>query len=518
MKKADLFGHGFNGYVMDIEFQLENGPFISGMRWRFSPRETLVCGRNFYCNIPLSNDPYVSHYHFEVSHHSGKWMLRDLDSNSGTLIDCISYGGTRRKIPSGAIQDPDETRAIEVHSGQLIRVGTTTLRIQIAHSGHNGLSEIVSSIPDYHVNLGPTNKSTFCMKEQDLPLDALLGIFDDDARTLNESTSLLPAVFNGPSIPGYTIVRRIGFGRLGDVYEGVETLENQAVAIKVFKPKQLPAKQSISHLREEMSRIAHAATSQFAALLAHGKSGRNFYFVSEYISGGNLADWVAGFEGPVALQTAAPILLGALNALAFFHLQGLAHRELKPHNILIVSLNPVEVKLADYGVIVALESAGLRDPSVQTGREQEAPLFWAGEHLTLYRNFSRATDVFEMAAIFYWVLTGDFVRPDLFVALEKLSDKQIGPTLAHLAAKLDAPVMLSEKFERLPHPVQTVLRRALFESQTARREGESETRFQERLRDDLETSRFADARAFRNAFLESLRASDVSLDEDTPDG
>jgi len=191
----------------------------------------------------------------------------------------------------------------------------------------------------------------------------------------------------------------------------------------------------------------------------------------EYMDGGCL--WgLLQQRGKLPLSEAAPIMLQALEGLAYAHgaelelplregvktVRGVVHRDLKTPNILLTGApGRWTAKVGDFGLAKAFSQAGMTKGGITApgmilgSRSNMAP-----EHLMNYRYIEPCTDVFEMAASFYEMLTGKLVwdfRPNvdpLRVILE------------------DTPKPIRSQQPDVPEPVAAVLDQALSRDRTAR--------------------------------------------------
>ena len=128
----------------------------------------------------------------------------------------------------------------------------------------------------------------------------------------------------------------------------------------------------------------------------------------------------------IDLKTATPLILQMLEGLAYAHEAeiivtttegkkkriGVIHRDLKPPNVLLSrSGGRLVAQLSDFGLAKAFGAAGCTQGSLsQAGTSCGSPPYMAPEHLTNYKYVKPATDVFEMAATIFHVLTGQTVR------------------------------------------------------------------------------------------------------------
>ena len=119
--------------------------------------------------------------------------------------------------------------------------------------------------------------------------------------------------------------------------------------------------------------------------------------------------------------------------------------------------------------------------------------------------------MFSIAAVFYKMLTGDYVRPGLSVMLKQFRERNQHPGLPHFTR-----VIMSEKVRpirallpALPAPVADVLDKALCEPELPRLAKEDDAAFAARTLVELKARRFPEARAFRDSLKKAIEASGV---------
>jgi serine/threonine protein kinase len=126
----------------------------------------------------------------------------------------------------------------------------------------------------------------------------------------------------------------------------------------------------------------------------------------EYCPGGSVQARV-GLEGALPLRLAAPLALQALEGLAFAHVKGFVHRDVKPDNILIASDG--SAKLTDFGLAKSFEQAGVSGLTA-TGAVAGTLSFMPREQITTFRQLRPASDVWSMGATLYYMLTKECPR------------------------------------------------------------------------------------------------------------
>src|SRR5262245_44606841 len=151
----------------------------------------------------------------------------------------------------------------------------------------------------------------------------------------------LPA---GKRLGPYEILAIVGVGGMGEVYKARDTRLDRIVAIKV-----LPDFASDADLRQRFEREAKAISSlnhpNICTLYDVGRESGVDFLVMEYLEGETAALRLA--KGPLPLQQVLRYAGDIASALDRAHRQGLAHRDVKPGNIMITRSG---AKLLDFGL------------------------------------------------------------------------------------------------------------------------------------------------------------------------
>ncbi len=179
--------------------------------------------------------------------------------------------------------------------------------------------------------------------------------FDDVSANLQVSGSIArlaePAVRTAPAqaiphLAGYRVLREIGRGGSGIVYEAEQEQPRRRVAVKVFHGRTLDE----YHLRlfqreaEALARLKHPAIAAIHA--ADGSDSNLQYFVMELVEGVQLGRFAA--RGEPTLQARLDLFRRICDAVHYAHQRGVIHRDLKPSNIIVTPTgNP---KILDFGL------------------------------------------------------------------------------------------------------------------------------------------------------------------------
>ncbi|MGF1466120.1 MAG: serine/threonine-protein kinase [Sandaracinaceae bacterium] len=202
----------------------------------------------------------------------------------------------------------------------------------------------------------------------------------------------------------YHVLRALAEGGMGSVYAVREESTGRELALKVLHPELVANASSRDRFAREAQIVRqlkspHVVRVENAAIDA--ATGLPF-IAMELLPGQTLARHVEA-RGRLTTEEAWAILAPIGEALAEAHALGLIHRDLKPDNIFVVDPAVPRVKLLDFGV------AKVIDPNRTSGLGTTAvgsPMWMAPEQTTGGNRIAPATDVWGMALLSFWMLTG----------------------------------------------------------------------------------------------------------------
>ncbi|MGH8830879.1 MAG: serine/threonine-protein kinase [Polaromonas sp.] len=250
----------------------------------------------------------------------------------------------------------------------------------------------------------------------------------------------------------YDLIRVLGKGAMGQVYEGRDPNLDRRVAIKTIKVENLSEDAAAEYevrFRTEARSAARLQHPNIVSVYDSGRDGDIAFLVMEFIQGDDLKHLLDKGECYTLAQTLG-IMGDLLSALDYAHRQNLVHRDIKPANLLIETSG--RVKLTDFGVARIQDSGEAtwtRDAMVGT-------LKYMSPEQVQGRPIDARADLFAAGIVLYQLLTGKrpFDGDNDFAIIQQI----VGHTPA-------APTSCNPK---LPPAIDAVVARALGKSRDQR--------------------------------------------------
>jgi serine/threonine-protein kinase len=196
----------------------------------------------------------------------------------------------------------------------------------------------------------------------------------------------------------YRIVRKMGFGSAGDVFEGFDPQMGRRVAIKTITRQ---ASMRFDRASERFVVEARAAGSLnhpcINTIYDFGAIRDVSYMVLEYLDGVTLSQWMRGRKQPPRPREVAHWMRQMASALDYAHGHKIIHRDLKPANLMVVDGGST-LKLLDFG-IAKMDDVGL----TQTGMTVGTPSYMSPEQLAGAK-VGPASDQYGFAVVLYQLL------------------------------------------------------------------------------------------------------------------
>lgn len=145
----------------------------------------------------------------------------------------------------------------------------------------------------------------------------------------------------------YRVESHLADGGMASIYLGTDMRLDRTVALKVMRAEFSNDEEFVRRFVTEARAVARLSHPNVVTVYDQGADGRTLYLAMEYVPGRNLRS-VLRERGRLAPREALEVMSGVLGGLAAAHEAGLAHRDVKPENVLITSAS--QVKVADFGL------------------------------------------------------------------------------------------------------------------------------------------------------------------------
>ncbi|HEU0036292.1 MAG TPA: protein kinase [Kofleriaceae bacterium] len=198
----------------------------------------------------------------------------------------------------------------------------------------------------------------------------------------------------------YRIVRLVGEGGMGRVFEAEQRGLDRHVALKVLLPELARDPVALARFHREARLVAQLSSVHVVRVHDLGVAdGGAPYLVMELLDGEDLATIVA--RGPVPIDQAVRWILDACEALGEAHALGIVHRDLKPSNLFVTRQGRLVV--LDFGLAKLTAASGA---TTADGIVLGSPRYMAPEQITGARDVDARADIWALGATLYHLVTG----------------------------------------------------------------------------------------------------------------
>lgn len=244
----------------------------------------------------------------------------------------------------------------------------------------------------------------------------------------------------GTTFGKYSIVGLLGTGGMGEVYEAYDTEKNRTVALKILADRFAGDATFRTRFQRESRAAAILQEPHVIPIHDWGEIDGRLYIDMRLVRGRTLDEVIA--DGPLPPARAVAIVAQIGAALDAAHAEGLLHRDIKPHNVIVTDAD--FAYLVDFGIAESRRDTSLTAAGMPVGTVN----YMAPERFT-GRSATAAVDVYSLACVLYEALTG--MRPFAGDSLENV----VG---AHLASPPPQPSVTAS---RVPAAFDAVIARGM---------------------------------------------------------
>ncbi|TQS33630.1 hypothetical protein Golomagni_06017, partial [Golovinomyces magnicellulatus] len=338
------------------------------------PRAGFAFGRNAArCDIIFIDDPLkrISNIHFRIyANEYGNVMIEDQSTN-GTQVD--------HQILQAKSKDPSRTPVSKylLSSGALIRISLhdrehdLVFRVRIPRRAEEYESAYTAKVDEYFARYGIPRTDTVVtspdghpdlFRKPALPVTQRQPTVAQNQDTTQvrspvgkATATAVRSEWNGSG--KYNKVQSIGKGAFAVVYKVTAKYDGNPYAAKELEKRRFIKNgvldEKVENEMKIMQRINHHHIVRYIENFEW--DNRLLIIIMEYVPGGDLGKLIQE-HGPLNEENGKVLSMQLLSALGYLHANNITHRDVKPDNILINSLQPLDVKLTDFGLSKMIDS------------------------------------------------------------------------------------------------------------------------------------------------------------------
>ena len=246
----------------------------------------------------------------------------------------------------------------------------------------------------------------------------------------------------------YEIQQLIGMGGMANVYKAYDAIDQRTVSVKILRDEFLGNAEFLRRFKNESKAIALLDHPNIVQVYDVSFTNRIQSIVMEYIDGITLKDYIEQ-QKTLSWKEAIHFTLQILHALAHAHEKGIVHRDIKPHNIML--LQNGTIKVTDFGI------ARFARSEVKTITDRAiGSVHYISPEQAMGDNTDQKSDIYSVGVLLFEMLTGR-------VPFE--ADTAVSVAIKHIQSRAVRPTQLNPS---IPKGLEEITLRAM-EKEAARR-------------------------------------------------
>jgi len=212
----------------------------------------------------------------------------------------------------------------------------------------------------------------------------------------------------GSRIHHYEIIKKLGAGGQGTVYQALDTKLDRKVVIKVLPPELTAKTANFKRFEREAKLCSQLDHPNICTIYDFHEDDGTYYIAMQYVSGKNVRQLVDG--RPLELRSAVQIAIQVCDALAYAHSKNIIHRDIKAGNVMVTEDG--QVKILDFGLAKLMQDGPSRNAKgvdstdlTELGIPYGTATYAAPEQAKGEKTDHRA-DIFSTGVLLYALLTG----------------------------------------------------------------------------------------------------------------
>jgi eukaryotic-like serine/threonine-protein kinase len=238
----------------------------------------------------------------------------------------------------------------------------------------------------------------------------------------------------------YRLERKLGSGGMADVWLAEDQELGRRVAVKILHERYANDEQFVERFRREATHAAGLSYPNIVSIFDRGVAEGSYYIVMEYVEGRTLKELIVT-RGPCPVPVAISYTRQILAALRYAHKNGIIHRDIKPHNVIVDREG--RVKVADFGIARAGASEMTEAGSIVGTAQYLSPEQARGAPV------DESSDLYSTGIVLYELLTG---------TVPFTGETPVEIAMKHLSQTPEAP---SARRPEIPRDLDLVVLRAL---------------------------------------------------------